>query len=203
MKPTIPFHESLWIIGKEPMPRGIGILPMAFQFFRRGGRMHSMLVKIGILWCLSMAAGISAPDSQKDSPTVEVINIGWSQDRQLVLGVRITAPTSRPLPLGQDTQNPDESVTLFTTKESWLIDLRSGQKIPASRKYPNQPNFGWIKTVETLSPGDSATFTAAFPTPPLPPMTGGKREDYHLQLHLPGNLPPVDFQVPVPQEPAP
>lgn len=147
------------------------------------------------------ASAAPAPEPT-DQPKVEIVGSGWSADHQLVIGVKVTAPKSRSLPLGKDPDDPESGVTLFTTKESWLIDLASGQKIPASRRFPNQPNFGWIKTVATLAPKDSETFTAAFPAPPLPPLVNGKRPDYLLELHLPGNLPPVGFKVPVPENAA-
>lgn len=137
-----------------------------------------------------------------DGPKVEVIGSGWSDDHQLVVGVKVTAAKSRPLTLGKDNANPDGTVILFTTKSSWLIDLTSGQKIPASRRFPNNPNFGWIKTMATLPPGESETFTAAFPAPPLPPLVNGKRDPYRLELHLPANLPPVTFEIPVPENAA-
>lgn len=136
----------------------------------------------------------------RDLPKVEIAGSGWSADHQLVLGVKITAPQSKSLPLGKDAGSIDQAVTLFTTKESWLIDIATGSKISASRRFPNKPNFGWIKSAETIAPGDSREFTAAFPMPPLPPVVNGKRQDYHLELHLPGGLPPVTFHIPVPAE---
>ena len=166
---------------------------------------HCKLPIWAALAVVSMSAMVATayPQEPKSAgPRVEIVDFGWSADRQLVVGVRITASKSQPLALGKDAENPDEGVTLFTTKESWLIDIRTGGKIPASRKFPNQPNFGWIKTVQTLPPGESETFTAAFPTPPLPPIVKGKREDYRLSLHLPGDLPPVEFIVPCPSDPA-
>jgi len=129
---------------------------------------------------------------------VEVIGSGWSEDHQLVLGVKITAAKSRPLELGMAAKGSDQTATLFTTKESWLIDVRTGARIPASRRFPNKPNFGWIKSMETIAQGDSREFTAAFPAPPLPPVVDGKRQDYQLELHLPGGLPPVTFRIAVP-----
>lgn len=147
-----------------------------------------------------LAVTLLAAEEGRDTPKVEVIGSGWSADHQLVLGVKITAPQSKPLRLGKDASSIDQAVTLFTTKESWLIDIVTGNKIPASRRFPNQPNFGWIKSSETIAAGDSREFTAAFPAPPLPPVVNGKRQDYQLELHLPGGLPPVTFRIPVPAE---
>ena len=154
---------------------------------------------LGLFSIFATAFTLSAQEPKSAGPRVEIVDFGWSADRQLVVGVRITASKLESLALGKDAENPDEGVTLFTTKESWLIDIRTGGKIPASRKFPNQPNFGWIKTVQTLPQGESETFTAAFPAPPLPPMANGKREDFQLRLHLPGDLPAVEFKVPVPE----
>ncbi|MBN8708265.1 MAG: hypothetical protein BGO12_15345 [Verrucomicrobia bacterium 61-8] len=139
-------------------------------------------------------------EEKQDQPKVEVVASGWSVDGQLVLGVKITAAKSRPLELGKAAKSSDQTVSLFTTKESWLKDVRTGGRIPASRRFPNKPNYGWIKSAETIAPGDSREFTAAFPAPPLPPVVNGKRQDYQLELHLPGELPPVTFRVPVPAE---
>ena len=147
-----------------------------------------------------LAVTLLPAEEVRDIPKVEVIGSGWSADHQLVLGVKITAPRSKSLTLGKDAGSIDQAVTLFTTKESWLIDIVTGNKIPASRRFPNQPNFGWIKSSETIGAGDSREFTAAFPAPPLPPVVNGKRQDYQLELHLPGGLPPVTFRIPVPAE---
>jgi len=132
-------------------------------------------------------------------PKVEVTGIAWSEN-QLVIGLMITAPHSAPLTFGSDETEKGGVVKFFTTKESWLVDLHSGQKIAASKKYPKGPNMGWVKLCDTLAPGCAENFTAAFPAPPLPPVVNGKRQDYQLELHLPGGLPPVAFRVPVPAD---
>jgi hypothetical protein len=151
------------------------------------------------VWAMQAIAAQSA-EEKDESPKVEVVGSGWSEDHQLVLGVRITAAKSRHLELGRAAKTSEQTVMLFTTKESWLIDIATGSKISASRRFPNKPNFGWIKSAETIAPGDSREFTAAFPAPPLPPVVNGKRQDYQLELHLPGGLPPVTFRIPVPTE---
>ena len=152
-----------------------------------------------ILLALAVASAAQPLNPQsKDEPKVAITGTAWSEG-QLVVGIEITAPSGRSLMLGNESSDAPEGESTFTTKASWLVDLYSGTKILASKKYPQGPNMGWVRLSVTLAPGDSENFTAAFPSPPLPPLVNGKREDYHLELHLPGNLPPVSFKVPVPE----
>jgi len=154
------------------------------------------------LFCAATPFTTHAQNHQsKDEAKVEITGTAWSEG-QLVVGIKITAPRSRALRLGNDSGDAPEGESTFTTKSSWLIDLYSEAKILASKKYPRGPNMGWVRLSETLAPGNSENFTAAFPAPPLPPIVNGKREDYRLSLHLPGDLPPVEFIVPCPSDPA-
>jgi len=134
----------------------------------------------------------TAPDP--NAPIIEVFDFGWSDKGEIVLGVRITAPKSRGISLGRDAQ--DESMEIFSTRDSYLVDLNTREKIPALKKYPRVPGFGWIRTATVLAPGEFMNFTAAFPRPADPPMKDQKHGDYLLRLQLPGRLEAVDFKIP-------
>lgn len=160
-------------------------------------RFPKFLCQLGLVFLsVCQSQGAPPPGTSEDGPSVEVTGFAWSEN-QLVVGLKVTASRSEPLAFGFDETAKGGAAKLFTTKESWLIDLHSGKKIAASKKYPKGPNMGWVRLCDILAPGGSENFTAAFPPPPLPPVVNGKRQDYHLELHLPGNLPPVVFKVPV------
>lgn len=153
-----------------------------------------------LLVCLMPAAAFSQttrPKLSPDHPTAIVKQWAWSEAGDLVLGIVIYAPTAKNFELGSLSGVEETANAIFTTKDSSLTVLPSQEVIQALQRYPQKPNFGRVKGVDTLEPGQMIEFTGAYPKPPLPPQKpDGKYEDYQFILTLPCNVPPVTFTIP-------
>jgi len=155
-----------------------------------------LLLSASMVFAQSPSAKLSP-----DQPTAAVEDHGWSAQGELILKIVIYAPTAKTFALGKLSESKSADTVIFSTKESYLQNPATQEKFPALQRIPTQPkfSFGRVKGAFNLEPGEKTSFTGAFPKLPRPlQKPDGKYEDYHLILHLPGGVPPVEFTIPAP-----
>lgn len=177
--------------------------PQCRRFRAPSGRVSILALYVVLLAGGAWAQeGRTPPKLSATQPTAEIFDHAWSPKGQLILGIRLYAPSERPFEMGKTTTLKDDTevVDIFSTKESYLVDAATKRTFHALRRYPSSPAFGRIKSSTTLQPSQTMRFSAAYDF--VPPKGRTEPEEFELVLHLPQKVPPLTFTIPNPFAPA-